>query len=241
MAHVWHGMASLELQLGNINEARTLFRTGIDRFTGGAFTKAASKPQLPIQENNNYPPPPFSTAPKVAAVDEAAAAATTAGTTATSAAPSSAVGSGVGSGGGGGGGVPLRETATFLVHSLGMLEFQLKDYTAAFASFASGLELYPNNSHLLLGAALSLMKLNELESARELFRRAVSSDTKHAHAWQVRRDVQAGDEGDVQAGRRDAESGVGWLVGWLVADADSVVVWLVADECGVWMSEVIGT
>lgn len=112
-----------------------------------------------------------------------------------------------------------------------MLEMQLHAYPAAFDAFARGLCLYPDDSHLLLGAALTEMRLNEVlnanvgvvrvnarvqglfclrgkwgpllttfffvflalsprtstkvDSARELFRRAVRADAKHAHAWQA--------------------------------------------------------
>ena len=54
------------------------------------------------------------------------------------------------------------EDARFLIHSLGMLEMQLHSYPAAFEAFARGLCLYPDDSHLLLGAALTEMRLNEV-------------------------------------------------------------------------------
>ena len=44
MAHVWHGLAVLELRQGNIDEARSMFRKGIDRFAGGgSFTRSSRK------------------------------------------------------------------------------------------------------------------------------------------------------------------------------------------------------
>ena len=52
-----------------------------------------------------------------------------------------------------------------MIHSLGMLEMQLHSYPAAFEAFARGLCLYPDDSHLLLGAALTEMRLNEVQRA----------------------------------------------------------------------------
>ena len=144
MAHVWHGLAVLELRQGNIDEARRMFSHGIERFAGGgSFTRSSRK----------------------------------------------------------------SEDATFLVHSLGTLEMQLQNYAEACAVFADGIRLYPNNSHLLLGAGLTEMRMNEIERARELFRRAVKADVRHAHAWQAWGVMEAKQQ-NVKAARALFENGL---------------------------------
>lgn len=74
---------------------------------------------------------------------------------------------------------------SFLVHSLGFLELQCNRPADALSVFTDGINRYPNNSHILLGAALTEAKLGEIDRARDLFRRAVKADRRHAHAWQA--------------------------------------------------------
>ena len=53
------------------------------------------------------------------------------------------------------------EDVSFLSHSLGALELHSHNAAAARAAFAAGLIRSPNNSPLLLGAALAEVKLGE--------------------------------------------------------------------------------
>jgi len=99
------------------------------------------------------------------------------------------------------------EDTSFLLHSLGTLELQSQRPAEACAVFSEGIKRYPNNSHLLLGAALTEHKLNEIESARTFFRRAVRADRKHAHAWQAWGVLEAR-EGQIKAARTLYESGL---------------------------------
>lgn len=78
-----------------------------------------------------------------------------------------------------------RDDVSFLIHSLGTLEMQIQNYARACQIFGSGIRQYPTNSQLLLGAALTELRMNEVEAARDLFRRAVRADRRHAHAWQA--------------------------------------------------------
>ena len=99
------------------------------------------------------------------------------------------------------------EDATFLVHSLGTLEMQLQNYGEACDVFARGIKMYPNNSHLLLGAGLTELRMNEIANARKLFRRAVRADVRHAHAWQAWGVMEAKQQ-NVQAARALFQSGL---------------------------------
>ena len=80
---------------------------------------------------------------------------------------------------------PNRERAAFLSHTLGMLELNSNRASAALIIFLEGIERCGNSSQLLLGAALSEMRLGKDEAARSLFERSVYADKKHAQAWQA--------------------------------------------------------
>jgi tetratricopeptide (TPR) repeat protein len=80
---------------------------------------------------------------------------------------------------------PHRDRALFLTHTLGMLELNANRPAVSLEVFNDGIERYGNSSQLLLGAALSEVKLGNEPMARELFERSVLSDERHAHAWQA--------------------------------------------------------
>jgi len=77
-----------------------------------------------------------------------------------------------------------RRRAVFLAHTLGMLELNCNRAADAKAVFEIGIEQHGNSSQLLLGAALSDVKLGNEDAARSLFERSVNVDSKHAQAWQ---------------------------------------------------------
>ncbi len=77
-----------------------------------------------------------------------------------------------------------RKRSQFLTHTLGMLELNSNRAIEAKMVFESGLERHVNSSQLLLGAALSEVKLGNEDAARVLFERSVNVDRKHAQAWQ---------------------------------------------------------
>jgi tetratricopeptide (TPR) repeat protein len=99
------------------------------------------------------------------------------------------------------------EDVSFLSHSLGALELHAHNATAARAAFAAGLLRCPNNSPLLLGAALAEVKLGCLTEARAFFRQAVRADKAHAHAWQAWGVLEAR-EGNVETSRSLFEGGL---------------------------------
>lgn len=78
-----------------------------------------------------------------------------------------------------------RERAKFLSHTLGMLELNSNRPAIALEVFQDGIQRCGNSSRLLLGAALSEMKLGKEDAARGLFERSVMSDRKHAQGWQA--------------------------------------------------------
>ncbi len=80
---------------------------------------------------------------------------------------------------------PNRERAAFLSHTLGMLELNSNRASSALTIFQEGIRRCGNSSQLLLGAALSEMRLGKEEAARSLFERSVYADDKHAQAWQA--------------------------------------------------------
>ena len=80
---------------------------------------------------------------------------------------------------------PHRDRASFLTHTLGMLELNSHEPTEALAVFRDGIQRYGNSSQLLLGAALCETKLGNEAKARSLFERAVRADERHAQAWQA--------------------------------------------------------
>mmetsp|Transcript_14963 Transcript_14963/g.41655 ORF Transcript_14963/g.41655 Transcript_14963/m.41655 type:complete len:1081 (+) Transcript_14963:354-3596(+) len=80
---------------------------------------------------------------------------------------------------------PNRDRAAFLSHTLGMLELNSNKPAAALSIFEEGLERCGNSSQLLLGAALSEMRLGKEDAARSLFERSLLADEKHAQAWQA--------------------------------------------------------
>jgi len=77
-----------------------------------------------------------------------------------------------------------RKRSLFLTHTLGVLELNSNRAAQAKAVFESGLERHGDSSQLLLGAALSELKLGNEDAARTLFERSVKVDRKHAQAWQ---------------------------------------------------------
>jgi tetratricopeptide (TPR) repeat protein len=72
----------------------------------------------------------------------------------------------------------------FLLHSLGTLEADSLRVEEAEKVFSTGVNLFPQHSHLLLGLALVEMKLGKYDEAREHFKASVDSDPFHAHSWQ---------------------------------------------------------
>eukprot|EP00536_Pseudo-nitzschia_multiseries_P006864 jgi/Psemu1/255731/estExt_Genewise1Plus.C_1510058 len=80
---------------------------------------------------------------------------------------------------------PNRDRAAFLSHTLGMLELNSNKPASALTIFEEGLERCGNSSQLLLGAALSEMRLGKEDAARGLFERSIVADEKHAQAWQA--------------------------------------------------------
>lgn len=77
------------------------------------------------------------------------------------------------------------ERGKFLSHTLGILELNSNRPAIALEIFQHGIHRCGNSSRLLLGAALSEMKLGKEDAARSLFERSVSVDKKHAQAWQA--------------------------------------------------------
>eukprot|EP00977_Amphora_coffeiformis_P001226 scaffold256_cov159-Amphora_coffeaeformis.AAC.7 len=80
---------------------------------------------------------------------------------------------------------PHRERASFLTHTLGMLELNSAEPKEALTIFTDGINRYGNSSQLLLGAALCEAKLGNEAKARSLFERSVVADERHAQAWQA--------------------------------------------------------
>lgn len=80
---------------------------------------------------------------------------------------------------------PNRDRAAFLSHTLGMLELNSNRAAQAVTIFKEGIDRCGNSSQLLLGAALSEMRLGKDDAARSLFERSVYADRKHAQAWQA--------------------------------------------------------
>jgi Tfp pilus assembly protein PilF len=78
-----------------------------------------------------------------------------------------------------------RDRASFLSHTLGMLELNSNRPSVALEIFNEGLKRYGNSSQLLLGAALCEMRMGKDDSARALFEMSVLNDRKHAQAWQA--------------------------------------------------------
>jgi tetratricopeptide (TPR) repeat protein len=72
----------------------------------------------------------------------------------------------------------------FLFHSLGMLELDRLNPVEAERIFEAGINIFPSNSHFLLGMALAYMKLGKNDLARQEFKLSVDADVYHAHAWQ---------------------------------------------------------
>ncbi|KAG7354848.1 type IV pilus biogenesis/stability protein PilW [Nitzschia inconspicua] len=81
--------------------------------------------------------------------------------------------------------IPRRDRARFLSHTLGMLELNSNRPAVALEIFQEGIERCGNTSRLLLGAALSEMRLGKEEAARKLFERSILADKRHAEAWQA--------------------------------------------------------
>jgi crooked neck len=80
---------------------------------------------------------------------------------------------------------PHRDRAVFLTHTLGMLELNHHRPNHAYDVFLDGIDRYGNSSQLLLGTALSLVKLGKERQARDYFEQAVTTDERHAQAWQA--------------------------------------------------------
>jgi tetratricopeptide (TPR) repeat protein len=77
-----------------------------------------------------------------------------------------------------------RDRASFLTHTLGMLELRCNRAADAKLVFLDGIQRHGGTSQLLLGAALCELKLGNENRARLLFEQAVTADRKHAQAWQ---------------------------------------------------------
>ena len=80
---------------------------------------------------------------------------------------------------------PHRERASFLAHTLGMLELNSAKPVEALEVFMDGINRYGSSSQLLLGAALCEAKLGNEAKARSLFEKSVVADERHAQAWQA--------------------------------------------------------
>lgn len=80
---------------------------------------------------------------------------------------------------------PLRDRTRFLSHTLGMLELNSNRPSEALAIFEEGIQRCGNSSRLLLGAALCEMRLGKESAARSLFEQTIAADKKHAQAWQT--------------------------------------------------------
>ena len=80
---------------------------------------------------------------------------------------------------------PHRDRAVFLTHTLGMLELNHHRPLHAYEVFLDGIDRYGNSSQLLLGTALSLVKLGKERQSRDYFEQAVTTDERHAQAWQA--------------------------------------------------------
>lgn len=78
-----------------------------------------------------------------------------------------------------------RERTKFLSHTLGMIELNSNRPAIAREIFQDGVERCGNSSRLLLGSALSEMRLGKEDAARALFERSILVDRKHAQAWQA--------------------------------------------------------
>jgi tetratricopeptide (TPR) repeat protein len=78
---------------------------------------------------------------------------------------------------------PHRERASFLSHTLGMLELNFNRPSNASQIFLDGIERYGNSSQLLLGAALCEVKMGNDKTAQTFFERSIMSDEKHSQAW----------------------------------------------------------
>ena len=72
----------------------------------------------------------------------------------------------------------------FLLHSLGMLLLDDRDWPGAQEVFRRGVKLFPAHSHMLLGMALVMMRTGDHRAARKYFRQSVDADSMHLHAWQ---------------------------------------------------------
>ena len=74
----------------------------------------------------------------------------------------------------------------FLLHSLGTLELDSRRLREARAVFEEGVQLFPNHSQMLLGLALSCMRLGEHQRARQLFRQSVDADHTYEASQRLR-------------------------------------------------------
>jgi tetratricopeptide (TPR) repeat protein len=80
---------------------------------------------------------------------------------------------------------PHRDRAAYLFHTLGMLELMPHRNSPkdALAAFQQGMDYCGKSSPLLLGSALSYIKLGSYEEARTALERSVRRDPCHAQAW----------------------------------------------------------
>jgi len=83
-----------------------------------------------------------------------------------------------------------REDSSFLWHSWGMMELKQRRVHEAERVLTIARRRFPNNSQILLASGLTSAfgtsdHPSDTNRARAFFKRAVSSDPKHAHAWQV--------------------------------------------------------
>eukprot|EP01039_Chlorochromonas_danica_P005073 gene5073-5572_t len=79
----------------------------------------------------------------------------------------------------------LHSGVSYLLHSLGMLEYDQYRYESAKNIFLAGVALYPNHSQLLLGLALVYAKLHDEKAARRYFKASITANSLHLHAWQA--------------------------------------------------------
>lgn len=78
---------------------------------------------------------------------------------------------------------PHRDRAAFLFHTLGMIELHCHRPKEALLAFQQGMEHCGKSSIMLLGMALSHIKLGNDEEARVALERSVRRDPCHAQAW----------------------------------------------------------
>ncbi len=79
----------------------------------------------------------------------------------------------------------LHSGVSYLLHTLGMLEYDQYRYDVAEQIFRAGSALYPQHTQILLGLALVYAKLADSKQARKYFKASIAANALHLHAWQA--------------------------------------------------------